>query len=250
MARTTLSQKKESQEKKNKKMAVKEKKMQDESDIKELELFYNTGQVSNILTKVEEKKKELVAKMIEFSESHKEIEKVDDDGEAVKWRIKANPLVISNYFFKPIAPITNQEPEYNAEELGIIFDFYCQLVAEVNDKIGNFPSSLTSFCKFAGITLSTLRKYKSSTDYGMRVVAEKIYDQIGDENITMSQMGIVREKTTLFKMKSQNEMVEKAQPQIRVNVGAELDKNKIISNLNKYKELAAKKGQIYDYKNE
>ena len=75
----------------------------------------------------------------------------------------------------------------------------------------------------------------------MRVVAEKIYDQIGDENVTMSQMGVVRERSTIFKMKSQNEMVEKVQPQVKVNVNAEVDVDRIQERLNKYKKFASKK---------
>ena len=158
--------------------------------------------------------------------------------------VKINPLVITNYFFKPIIPITSQEPVYNAEKLGMVFDYYCELLAEVNDKIGNFPSSLTLFCKFAGITLSTLRRYKSSEDYSMRVVAEKIYDQIGDENITMSQMGVVREKSTIFKMKAQNEITEKVQPNVNISVKAiDVDFDKINERIANYSNFTKKKGK-------
>lgn len=123
----------------------------------------------------------------------------------------------------------------------MVFDYYCEILAEVNDKIGDYPSSLTSFCKMAGITLNTLRNYRNSEDYNMRVIAEKIYDQIGDENVTMSQMGVVRERSTIFKMKAQNEMVEKVQPQVKVNVNAEVDMDRIQRNLDKYKNFAIKK---------
>ena len=126
----------------------------------------------------------------------------------------------------------------------MVYDYYCDLLYEVNDKIGNFPSSLTLFCKFAGITLQTLRNYRNSDDYSMRVVAEKIYDQIGDENLTMSQMGVVREKSTMFKLKSQNEMVEKAQPNVNISVKAvDIDLDKISERLKKYSNYANKKGK-------
>ena len=74
-----------------------------------------------------------------------------------------------------------------------------------------------------------------------RIIAEKIYDQIGDENVTMSQMGVVRERSTIFKMKAQNEMVEKVQPQVSVKVNAEIDMDRINKNLDKYKKFAIKK---------
>lgn len=214
---------------------------QNQNDLRELEQFYVDGTVSDLLPKIQEKKEEMVNNMIEYAKNHKKPCKWDKEGKEISFYIDVNPLVISNYYFKPIIPITSQEPIYNAEKLGIVFDYYCELIYEVNDKIGHFPSSLTLFCKFAGITLNTLRNYKNSDDYNMRIIAEKIYDQIGDENITMSQMGVVREKSTIFKMKSQNEMVEKVQPQVKVNVGVDIDLDRIQEKLNKYKQFASKK---------
>lgn len=179
--------------------------------------------------------------MIQYANEHTVPCEWDKEGNPTSYKVKINPLVITNYFFKSITPITSQEPIYNAEKLGMVFDYYCDILANVNDKIGDFPSSLTSFCKLAGITLNTLRQYKNSTDYNMRVVAEKIYDQIGDENITMSQMGIVKERTTMFKMKSQNELVEKQQPNININITEKPDMERIEERIGKYKQFASKK---------
>lgn len=218
-----------------------EEEIKNQLQVRELEEFYVNGKVDGMLDTIKEKKEELVKDMIAYHDKHLKECKWDRDGCPLEYRVDINPIVITNYFFKPITPIGCQEPVYNAETLSMVFDYYCDILAEVNDKIGNFPSSLTSFCKLAGITAYTLKTYKNSDDYNMRVIAEKIYDQIGDENITMSQMGVVRERTTLFKMKSQNEMVEKAQPQVKVNVNAELDMNKINERINKYKQFASKK---------
>ncbi len=109
--------------------------------------------------------------------------------------------------------------------------------------IGYFPSSLTSFCKLAGITLATLRNYRYSDDLSMRIVAEKVYDQISDENITLSQLGNVRERSTIFKLKSQNELVEKEQPKVSINITEKPDYDRIQERLNKYKNFANKKGK-------
>ena len=215
---------------------------QNQNELRELEQFYIEGKVDTMLDTIKEKKEELVKEMIKYHDKHLKECKWNKEGEPIAWEVSINPLVINNYFFKSIIPIGCQEPVYNAEKLSMVFDYYCELLAEVNDKIGNYPSSLTSFCKLAGITLNTLRSYKNSDDYSMRVIAEKIYDQIGDDNITMSQVGVVKERTTLFKMKSQNEMVEKVQPQQKININMDAtDLDKINEKLEKYKRFINKK---------
>lgn len=218
-------------------------KQKNQNELRKLEQFYNTNEIDTLFKDVEEKKQELVKKMIQYAKDHEKECKWTKYGDPIDWKVEINPLVINNYFFKSIVPIGSQEPVYNAEKLSMVFDYYCDILAEVNDKIGNFPSSLTSFCKLAGITLNTLRNYRNSQDYSMRVIAEKIYDQIGDENITMSQMGVVRERSTIFKMKSQNEIVEKVNPNVNISVKTvEVDLDRINERLDKYKNYATKKG--------
>lgn len=213
------------------------------NDLRELEQDFINDKISNMMNSIEAKKEELIGEMQIYAEKNKIPVKWDEDGNVTKYETMVNPLVITNYFFKPIIPITSQEPIYNAEKLGMVFDYYCDLIAEVNNKIGYFPSSLTSFCKLAGITLSTLRNYKNSADLSMRIVAEKIYDQIGDDNITLSQLGAVRERTTIFKMKSQNELVEKEQPKVSINIIEKPNYERIQERLDKYKYFANKKGK-------
>lgn len=216
-----------------------------QNNLRELEKGYIEYKIDNMFENIEKRKEELVKDMVKYAEEHTKECKWTRDGDPVDWKVEINPLVITNYFFKPIIPITSQEPQYNAEKLGMVFDYYCEILAEINDKIGNFPSSLTLFCKLAGITLYTLRQMRNSSDYSMRVVVEKIYDQIGDENITMSQMGVVRERSTLFKMKSQNEIVEKEQPKVNINITEKPDMERIAERLNKYKMFANKKESKY-----
>ena len=213
------------------------------NDLRELEQDFINDKISNMMNSIEAKKEELIGEMQIYAEKNKIPVKWDEDGNVTKYETRVNPIVITNYFFKPIIPITSQEPIYNAEKLGMVFDYYCDLIAEVNNKIGYFPSSLTSFCKLAGITLSTLRNYKNSADLSMRIVAEKIYDQIGDDNITLSQLGAVRERTTIFKMKSQNELVEKEQPKVSINIIEKPNYERIQERLDKYKYFANKKGK-------
>ena len=214
-----------------------------QNKLRDLEQMYVENKIDTMFQRIEERKEELVQDMIKYAQEHTKPVKWNKDGIPIGEKVEINPLVINNYFFKSIVPITSQEPEYNAEKLGMVFDYYCEILAEINDKIGNFPSSLTSFCKLAGITLATLRNYRNSSDYSLRVVAEKIYDQIGDENITMSQMGVVRERSTLFKMKAQNEIVEKEQPRVSINITEKPDMARIEERLKKYSKFASKKGK-------
>lgn len=217
---------------------------ENQNKLRNLEKFYVEGKVDDMLDTIQERKQELVNDMIEYAKKHEVECKWTKDGDPIAWKVEINPLVITNYFFKPIIPITSQEPMYNAEKLGMVFDYYSEILAEVNDKIGNFPSSLTLFCKFAGITMNTLRRLKNSDDYSMRVVVEKIYDQVGDENITMSQMGVVRERSTIFKMKAQNEIVEKAQPNVNISVKTvDVDLDRINERLSQYSNFTKKKGK-------
>lgn len=217
------------------------KKKQDKA--RELEKFYTDGKVEDILSNLEKRKKELVEDMIQYAEEHNKPIKWDKDGCPIKYKVDYNPFVVENVFFKSIVPIGCQEPEYNAEKLALAYDFYCELLVEVNNNIGQYPASLTSFCHFAGITLNTLRLYRNSPDLSMRTISEKIYDQIGDTNITMSQLGIVRERSTIFKMKSQNEIVEKEQPKVNVNIVEMPDMDRIEEKINKYKSFVDKKAQ-------
>ena len=216
--------------------------IQQKNDLIELEQFYTDGKIDNILANIEKEKERIVREMILYAEEHEKPCKWDKDGDPIAYKINMNPLVINNMFFKPIVSIGSIEPIYSPEKLSLVFDYYCDLIAEVNDKIGNFPSSLTSFCRFAGITFTYLRKLRNSSDLNMRIIVEKIYDQIGDSNITMSQLGMVSERSTIFKMKSQNEMIEKEQPKININITEKPDMEAIQQRLNKYKQFADKKG--------
>lgn len=232
--------------KKSKTHEVVENEIIEQEKIRELEEFYTTNQVSNMLDKIEEKKLEIVQDMVEYANTHKKECKWDRDGYPIEYKVDYNPLVIGNKFFKPIIALASIEPEYNAEKLSLVFDYYCYLITEVNDKIGYFPSSLTSFCKLAGITRQGLAKYKNSSDLNMRIIVEKIYDQIGDTNLTMSQLKMVNERSTLFKLRAQHEMVEKEQPKVSINIIDKPDFERINQRIAKYNSFTSEKEQKND----
>ena len=220
-----------------------QKKKKKSLDIKTLEDFYINGTINDLMPVLNNQKDKVVHDMIEYAEKHIKPTKYDKDGNVVATKVDYNPIVISNTFFKSISPFGARVPLYNAEKLSILFDYYMELINEVNDKIGYFPPSLTGFCKMLGIALSTLKSYKNSTDLDLRYVAEKIYDQIGDENITLSQLGKTKERTTIFKLKSQNELVEKVNPNVNITYKEVVNTDRINDNLSKYKNLLNKKAK-------
>lgn len=213
--------------------------------ITELEKFYVSNTVDNLNEIIENKKNTLVQELVTFAEEHTKPCKWDKDGCVLEQRVFTSPMVIQQYFFKSVNNIHSIIPEYNSEKLALIYDYYCWLIAEVNDKIGPYPSSLNSFCKLAGLTISQLKSIKNSSyDDKLRTVAEKIYDEIGDSNITMAQMGMVSEKSTIFKLKTQNEIVEKVQPNVNINITKQIDEDEadaILKRIGKYGNLVNKK---------
>lgn len=214
---------------------------QNQNDLRTLEQDFVDSKVEQMQEFLEKQKENIVNQLIEFKETHTEPIKYTINGEPVAYGVKLKPVVVNNYFFKSICPIGSVEPMYNAEKLSLVFDYYNYIIAEINDKLGDYPSSLTSFCKLAGITTNTLRQYKNSEDLNMRVIVDKIYDQIGDDNITMGQMGTVKERSTLFKLRSQNEITEAERPSVNINITEKVDTNAINDRINKYKKFLDKK---------
>ena len=224
-------------------MKSKEMQLNNKTQVKKLEQDYIDDMVKKMPQYIETQKAKITKEITDYAEKNVVACKWDKEGNPVAYKTKVNPLVINNYFFKSITDINCVEPLYSPEQLGLIYDYYCFLIAEINDKIGYYPPSLTSFCKLSSLTLATLRNYRNSSDLSRRIVAEKIYDQISDENITLSQLGNVRERSTIFKLKSQNELVEKEQPKVSINITEKPDYDRIQERLNKYKNFANKKGK-------
>ena len=214
----------------------------EQNKLRQLEQDFVDDKVANMEAYIERRKEEITQELQEFADKREKPVKWDRDGNPVAWAVKTNPTVINNYFFKSICPLNSVEPMYNAEKLALVYEYYMYIIAEINDICGEYPSSLTTFCKLAGITMTTLRSYKNSEDYNMRIIAEKIYDQIGDENMTMGQLGMVKERTTLFKLRSQNEITEAQRPNVTINITDKIDKEQIKSKIDKYKKFITKKG--------
>ena len=197
---------------KDKNQAIRE---QNKIAVRELEEFYVNGTINDITKAIDTLKEEKVNEMINYASKHEKFI-YDKEGDIIDTYVEVKPIVISNYFFRSICPLHNKVPIYNAEKLGIVFEYYNYLISEINDRIGNYPPSLLSFCKLAGISYQTLREYRNSSQ--------------------------VREKSTIFKLKAQHEMVEKVQPNVNITYKEVVNTDRINANLEKYKDFIEKKG--------
>lgn len=193
----------------------------------------NQDNLLNFNKKLEEN----VAKITNYVQNH--TKNVYFKGEVVDSYVEVNPIIITNTFFKPIVPF-NTNPTYNSKDLSDIYTYYQELLTIINDMIGAFPSSLTLFCRFIGITLESFKELRNSEDENMRIVVQKIIDDVDETNISMAQTGTAKERTTLFKLKAQNEMVEKTTPKVSVNIKANIDDNRIKGNILEYQEFLKK----------
>ena len=203
--------------------------IKNKNEVVDLENFCVNAQINEMLPKiVEERKQEVVNQLIEFQNNHIQI-KYDRYGNETK---VVNPYLISTYFFKSINPLSNVEPAYSSEKLAIVWDIYMYLIEQVNMNIATFQPTLTHFAKFAGISLNTLKNYKNMGDPQMSILIDKIYDETMDSNLTLAQNKKLTEKSTQFRLKVENEVVEKVQPKVSVNVNTKLDLDRINGRLN------------------
>ena len=196
-----------------------EQRLEIKEKINELEQFYVDGSLKNLPERIEKIKNELVDKM-EYFKNHQIERKYDKYGNEEKI---INKYLVSTYFFRSLNEIGNISPNYNGENLSIVFGLYKELVEEVNLNICPFAPSLTHFCQFAGITVNTLKDYRSSKDKNLREVAEKIFDACYQAQMTASQTGITKETSTIYRMKTENDVVEKKTPNVNVNITESID---------------------------
>lgn len=216
----------------------KEKFIEKRNELKQLEDFYLNANFDNLPELIQERRKENIDKLIEFQNNYVKIN-YDKYGNAHK---EVNPYLISTYFFKSVNPLSIKEPKYNAEKLSIVWDLYMYLIEQVNMKIAPFSPSLSHFCKFAGISITTLNKYKTSGEEDMMNLCNKIYDETMAGNFELAQFKVVNEKSTLSRLKIENQIVEKTQPSVHINITEKPDMKAIEEKIAKYKIFADKKG--------
>lgn len=214
----------------------KEIQLENKKKVRDLQKFYVDAQLDDMEILVEAKKNEIVSKLDEFQKKYVEI-KYDKYGNKEKM---VNPYLISTYFFKSINPLTSKIPTYSAEKLSIVWNLYMYLIEQVNMNIVPFQPTLTHFAKFSGISLSTLSNYKNNGDEDMMNLCEKIYDECFNGNVSLAQTGNLNEKSTMSRMKIENQVQEKITPQVRFNVETKVDLDEINKRLEEIKKFNKK----------
>jgi len=213
----------------NKEMKALEKK----NELISLENFYINGQLENTEQLVEMKKNELVNKITEFQKN-------------LTPEKQMNPYLISTYFFKTINPLTNAEPEYSAEKLAIVWDLYMYLIEQVNMQIGILQPTISHFCKFAGISVSTFKSYKTRGTYEMQILVNKICDETFNGNVLLAQTKVLSNRSTELRVKVENEVQEKPQVHVNVNVNEEVDLGQIASRLHEISNFKKAKKEMIE----
>lgn len=221
--------------KKGKAIAVK-------NSLRELESSYVNNQIANLDTLVKERENELTNKLVKYKEEC--VVKLKDKNGLDYTTTNLNPILIKGYFFKSINPMANKEPVYSAEKLGVVWELFNEMVIRINQEIGDFTPNITTFCEFAGITVPTFNRYKTSADEDMRVVTQKISDSCYNANVTLAQKGRLRERSTLYRMKSEQKVLENEQPQIHFHAGDEINLGQMMERLNELSKFNRKKDEI------
>jgi hypothetical protein len=179
-----------------------------------------------------DRRKEEIGK---YAKAHTKL-KLLKDGSTIPY-VEFSPIAVNEIFFKKLQKPKEGMFLYSAEELEEFYEAYREIVTQINEELGVFPTSLSSFCKFIGITIDTLRGYRDTKDLNLKRVIDTIYEEIGDDNLFVAQLGGASEKSTLFRLKSQNEMQEKKSPNVNVSIKALVNNAKYDAKLEKYKDL-------------
>ena len=215
--------------------------MQEEKyELQTLEKMFVENKIDNLDVLIQEKMKEFELNMSKLQLIAVETKKDKDGNQKEIFNKKySNPVVLNEYLLKSINPYKNIIPEYTAESLNAVFTIYCEMIAEVNAKLGTLAPSISSFCKFAGISTTTFKGYKSSPEEDLRNLVDIIEDYCYDTNVAMSQSGFIKERTTVYRMKSEQEKMEKEQQKViinakSVNIGEVKEKIKRIQELQKF----------------
>lgn len=153
----------------------------------------------------------------EFLEKYKKV-KVDKFGNVED---ATNPYLVSTYFFKTLNPCIDVEPTYTTAQIIKIWELYKEIIERINMELSLFQPTLSHFASFLGVSLDTLHMMRANKlDDSMRTIMEKIFTETFDANITLSQRKLVTERATTYRMKVENEAIEKKSPTLNINVGA------------------------------
>lgn len=220
------------------------KELQQKNEVVDLEKFCANATLDNLDDLMLEKEQELVQKIEEYQKLMY-IEVKDAEGNVIdRVRKEYNPYLVSTFFFKSINPMSNIEPAYSSEKLATVWNIYMSMIEKVNIYIGAFQPTLSHFAKFAGISTNLLKSYRNSPDMQMQTIANKIFDETFDSNVLLAQNKILSNRSTELRVKVENEVQEKPQVKVNLNVNQEVDLGQISARLNEISSFSRTKKKM------
>lgn len=218
--------------------------LEKKNEVIELEKFCANATLDNLDDLMIQKEQELISKIEDYRKMMV-VEVKNDFGEVIDTIHKDyNPYLVSTYFFKSINPLSNIEPMYSSEKLSAVWGIYMNLIELVNIHIGPFQPTLSHFAKFAGISTYTLKSYRNSADIQMQTIANKIFDETFDSNVLLAQNKILSNRSTELRVKVENEVQEKPQVKVNLNVNQEVDLGQISARLDEISNFSRTKNKM------
>ena len=218
--------------------------LQQKNEVIELEKFCANATLDNLDDLLLQKEQELVTQLEKYQQM-RALEIKNADGEVVDYAVKPyNPYLVATFFFKSINPLSNVEPQYSSEKLAAVWNIYMYLIEQVNINVGPFQPTLSHFAKFAGISTYTLKSYKNSSDLQMQIIANKIFDETFDSNVLLAQNKLLSNRSTELRVKVENEVQEKPQVKVNLNVNQEVDLGQISARLNEISNFSRAKTKM------
>lgn len=160
---------------------------------------------------IKKRKKQFIKELVAYNIAHQ----VDD--EEMQILSKTLPLVeITDKCFEPFIKNFGIAPQYSASELSLIFDYFKDVIKEMNkDQI--FPPTKEQFCQLCGFSTTKFTEYKNGSSSEIREIMLQVEDYIANY---LNIGGLTRKTDTvtgIFIQKSSLGRKEATEPQQVVN---------------------------------
>ena len=191
------------------------KEMEEQNEIVELT---NYAQEQLMLAKkkdlpkyIKKRKRQFLKELKEYNIAHP----VNDD--EIQILNKTLPLVeITDKCFEPFIKNYGIAPQYSASELAVIFDYFKDVIKEMN-KEQIFPPTKEQFCQLCGFSTSRFTEYRNGSSPEIREIMLQVEDYIANY---LNIGGLTRRTDTvtgIFIQKSSLGRKEATEPQQVVN---------------------------------
>lgn len=172
----------------------------------------------NLLSHLENKKIQIAEDIQNYIENMPKKEDKDDKN-SKKTKKHLSMPVITKVLGIDFAGVYG-EPLYSAPEMAMIFEYYKDVIADINMKGVLLPPTRQNFCIFAGISTSTYEAYLKSVDINKQSIMQKIEDYMIENMWSEGLIGtlnpyLVEKKT---KLKGIGGGYSEAKSDININV--------------------------------